>query len=135
MFIAFFNSPKNSYKILRTKLAAFKANKKNKLTSFNATKVGQCFTEQDVKELAKSMRQYYSSCLWKKGDILLLDNRKVMHAGMPGMGERLIRAMIGNPVEMGYSYMEPGCIDSEDRTTETIGACMTAGTVVERNKE
>lgn len=135
MFIAFFNSPKNSYKIMRTKLAAFKANKKNKRTSFNATKVGQCFTEQDVKELAKSMRQYYSSCLWRKGDILLLDNRKVMHAGMPGMGERLIRAMIGNPVEMGYSYMEPGCIDSEDRTTETIGACMTAGTVVERNKE
>lgn len=124
MCIAFLNSPKNAYKIMRHKFAAFKANRKNKT---DALKVGSCFNDSDVKSLAQSMRAHYSSCLWKKGDILLIDNRKVMHAGMPGSGERVIRAMICNPVAMSYSATEQGCIDSEDRKTETIGACMASG--------
>ncbi len=43
-------------------------------------RVGSCFNNKEVKELAKLIRIYYSSCLWKKGDILLIDNKKVMHA-------------------------------------------------------
>lgn len=128
MFIAFFNSPKKSYHIVRNKFAEFKANKK--VPRFlKPQKVGSCFNEQEVKALARSMRNYYSSCLWKKGDILLIDNRKVMHAGMPGMGSRLIRAMICNPVDMHYSGEDLGCIDCQERTSETIGACMTSGNI------
>ncbi|EHL30786.1 TauD/TfdA family dioxygenase [Legionella drancourtii] len=126
VFIAFFKSPKRSYKILHTKLAAFYANKKNK-PSFNHEKVGSCFDDAEVKILAKSIRNYYSSCLWRKGDILLIDNKKVMHAGMPGKGPRLIRAMIGNPIEMSYTETSSGCIDAKERATESIGACLAAG--------
>lgn len=103
LFIAFFNSPRNSYKMLRTKFYNFKINRKNKNSLLNNKKVGGCFSNESVKELAQLMRTYYSSCLWKKGDILLIDNKKVMHAGMPGIGERLIRAMICNPLAMNYS--------------------------------
>ncbi len=134
IFIAFFHSPKNAYKILCTKIAAFKAYKKNKTASFNMERVGSCFNEKEIKQLAKLMRAYYSSCLWKKGDILLIDNRKVMHAGMPGKGDRIIRAMIGNPIKMGYSSLEPGFIESKDSLTETIGACMIEKHVVHKDK-
>jgi alpha-ketoglutarate-dependent taurine dioxygenase len=124
--IAFFHSPKNSYKIVRDKYAASLANKK--VHAFDTTKVGSCFSENEVKELAQNMRDYYSSCLWKKGDVLLIDNKKVMHAGMPGQGDRVIRAMICNPVAMNYSPNEPGCIHAQERVL-AIGECMASGTI------
>lgn len=125
-FIAFFKSPKKSFNILRTKLAAFNAYKKN---TFNQERVGSCFAEDEVRVLAKSMRNYYSSCLWKKGDILLIDNKKVMHAGMPGTGLRLIRAMIGNSLEMSYTETDAGWIDANERPIESIGACLATGVI------
>lgn len=127
IFISFFHSPKNSYKILRTKIYNFSVRRKNKLSSVKKAKVKNCFNDKEVKALAQSMRRYYSSCLWKKGDILLIDNKKVMHAGMPGVGPRLVRAMICNPIEMTYSSVDPGFLVTKDRTTDTIGDCMTEG--------
>ncbi|WP_115708798.1 TauD/TfdA family dioxygenase [Legionella sainthelensi] len=125
LFISFFNSPKNSYKILRTKFYTFKAKRKNKLKSSNKKKVGGCFSHQEVKALAHTMRRYYSSCIWKKGDVLLIDNKKVMHAGMPGLGPRLIRAMICNPLAMNYYSSASGTLVATERETETLGASMT----------
>lgn len=116
-----FYSPKNALKSLTNKLRTFKAGKKNKLSHVKHPKVGSCFTEPDVQSLAKLLRNYYCSCLWKSGDILLVDNRQVVHAGMPGAGPRLIRAMICNPIEMKYSQSEHGCIDVKTRQSESIG--------------
>lgn len=135
IFIAFFKSPKNAYKIMQTKFHEFKANRKNKLSSYDTVKVGACFSDKEITELAKSMRNYYSSCLWEEGDILLIDNKKVMHAGMPGMGPRTIRAMICNPIEMNYSFRESGCCDSEDRKGPTVAECMSSGTVPGAHKK
>lgn len=129
VFISFFNSPKNSYNILRTKLANFKAGRKSKHCSANTVKVGSCFKDKEVKELAQLMRKNYSSCLWKKGDILLIDNKKVMHAGMPGKGSRLIRAMICNPLEMNCSSAESGFWVAKERMGDSIGACMAEGNI------
>ncbi len=130
IFASLFYSPKNAIKNLSTKINTLIASmKKNKVPSFNKTRVGSCFTKQDIKELAKLIRAYYSSCLWKKGDILLVDNKKVMHAGMPGAGPRLVRAMIFNPLAMNYSSMESGSIDCSERTTESIGFYMASGQV------
>lgn len=126
LFISFFNSPKNSYKILCTKFYNFQAERKNKLRSSNKKKVGSCFSHQEVKTLAQTMRHYYSSCIWKKGDVLLIDNKKVMHAGMPGLGPRLIRAMICNPLHMNYYSSASGIIVATEQMTETLGASMTA---------
>ena len=114
-------SPKESLQILKTKFKTYLANKKIASDSFNKTKVGSCFNETQVKHLAKQMRNYYSSILWKKGDIVLVDNRKVAHAGMPGAGPRLIRAMICNPLDVAYSFKEPGYINCKIRNSETMG--------------
>ena len=125
---SFFYSPKDSLKILLNKILSKKAaSKKDNLPSFNQIKVGSLFNKKDVKDLAKLIRAYYSSSLWQKGDILIVDNRKVMHAGMPGAGDRLIRAMISNPIDMKYSYREPGTIDCSNRLGESIGFYLSQG--------
>ena len=128
IFASFFYSPRDSIKILLSKCHVYKASHKiNSVPSFNNQKVGSCFNDKEVKDLARLIRQYYSSCIWKKGDILLVDNRKVIHAGMPGSGPRLVRAMICNPMDMKYSSLEPGSFDCKERTTETIGFYMASG--------
>ncbi len=123
--IAFFNSPKKSYKIVQNKISSYFANKKTH--SFDTKKVADCFSAQEVEQLAQSMRDNYSSCLWKKGDILLIDNKKVMHAGMPGKGERTIRALITNPIAMSYSLEQSGVLCAHEQQHETIGHYMTLG--------
>lgn len=128
MFASFFFSPKDSMKILLNKLRVFKADKLSS-AHYDKTRVGSCFNEKEVKILARLLRSYYSSCLWQKGDILLVDNTKVAHAGMPGSGPRLVRAMICNPLEMSYKFEEPGSIQCINRSTETLGHYMASGVV------
>jgi hypothetical protein len=125
IFASLFYSPREAFTIARNKLKAFKASREKGATPpFNAVKVGSCFNDKEVTDLARLIRSYYSSCLWKKGDILLVDNRLVAHAGMPGSGPRLIRAMICNPLEMKYSFSQPGYLQCKDRASETIGYYM-----------
>lgn len=133
IIIAFFNSPKKSYQIIRTKIASYLANKK--IHAFNTTRVGSCFTKDDINHLAQSMRANYSSCLWQKGDILLIDNKKVAHAGMPGKGKRTIRAMICNRLNINYSLNASGLVSAQEQSTEVVGECMVSGRVNEVPKE
>lgn len=127
--IAFFNSPKKALSIARTSWQ--KSKTKNTRPSLDTSSVNSCFSSEEVDQLAQLMRAHYSSCLWQKGDILLIDNKKVMHAGMPGSGDRTIRAMICNPLVMGYSYGLPGWLCAEERQTDTIGRYVASGTVPE----
>lgn len=119
-FASFFHSPKQACSLFIDKLKLKKALRKASF-SHEEIKVGHCFSDDEVKTLARLMRKSYSSCLWEKGDILLIDNKQVVHAGMPGTGPRLIRAMITNPIEMNYSYTQSGTIECKDKVNETIG--------------
>lgn len=122
MCASLFYSPKESFKILKSKWNTYKKSKnKNQEITFNNITVNDCFTDKNVEDLARLLRQYYCSCLWKSGDILLVDNKKIAHAGMPGAGPRLIRAMISNPINMKYNVTETGNLHCRERTTETIG--------------
>lgn len=120
MYALFVDSPKNSLKILysniRSNIAYRKANDKSK----HSTRVGQCFNAQDTEGLAQYMRDYYVSCLWQKGDILLVDNRQVVHAGMPGKGPRVIRAMLCNPMAMDCSDASVGSYNCQERSDDSF---------------
>lgn len=120
-FISFFHSPKEVFQITSTKWKTDSAFKKlNK----KFVKVDSCFSEKEIDHLAHLMRGAYSSTIWKKGDILLVDNRKAVHAGMPGSGPRLVRALIANPLEMQYSEQQSGCLECQDRTAQGVGYYM-----------
>ena len=132
--ISFSHSPKDSIKILLSKIKSYRSSKiPDNLPDFNDIKVGKCFTEQDIQKLAVLMRENYSSCLWKKGDMLLVDNKKVVHAGMPGSGPRLIRAIICNPLDMKYSYRDSGTLICHDRDAESVGFYMNQPALGHRN--
>ncbi len=115
-----FYSPKECYEVGRSKFLNFIAS--TKLQRFPSTRVGECFSEKDTQLLAQLLRQYYVSCLWQKGDILLIDNTKVVHAGMPGAGQRKIRAMICNPLDLTYQHQQSGTIVSKESQRESIGS-------------
>lgn len=121
LFIALFHSPKRALHIAKIKYQRYLASKK---VSFNKERVGQCFSQDEIKDLARAMRKYYSSCLWQKGDILLIDNKKVMHAGMPGIGPRLVRALICNPIALDYNPAAPGLVIAKESNAATIGQHM-----------
>ena len=123
-FASLFHSPKELFQISTSKWKTEKAFKK---IDEKFTKVNSCFSETDINHLASLMRNYYCSTIWQKGDILLVDNRKVAHAGMPGSGPRLIRALISNPIKMKYSNTQPGCLFCENRLTQSIGYYMAEG--------
>ena len=58
--------------------------------------------------LATAMRRRYSSFLWKRGDILMLDNLKISHNGMAGRGKRSLKAMLCNPIRLPTSSLSSG---------------------------
>jgi len=64
------------------------------------SRVGDLFDPQELKVVGQAMRRRYSSFTWERGDILLIDNLKMAHAGMPGFGPRNLKALICNCVPL-----------------------------------
>lgn len=130
---SFLYSPSGSCKVffnkIKTLYATLRHGNRAKLRAQNK-RVGTCFSQQDISELAQRMRQYYCSCLWQPGDILLVDNLQVVHAGMPGAGQRTVRAMICNALEMDYNHGQSGLLNCKESPSDTIGKHMTDASVI-----
>lgn len=109
---SFIYSPKAFIKQLSIKIQMHRALRK--APPYDKTTLNDCFTTDDVHQLAKNLHDNYVSCLWQKGDILLVDNKQVAHAGMPGRGKRVIRAMICNRLNMHYTSDGSGEVDGQD---------------------
>ena len=70
--------------------------------------VEAAFEPGDGVLVARAMRESFSSFRWRAGDLLMIDNLKMAHAGMPGFGPRLLRAMICNPIALPLGKDGPG---------------------------
>lgn len=51
-----------------------------------------------VRALADALWRHSSAFTWQPGDVLLVDNLQMLHAGMPGFGPRVLRVMLCNPL-------------------------------------
>jgi len=60
-------------------------------------RLGYYLAPSVVAELARGMWNHSCVFSWRRGDVLLLDNFQVLHAGMPGFGPRQLRVMLLNP--------------------------------------
>lgn len=58
------------------------------------------FSQPDIEVLAAAVEKHASLFTWREGDILLLDNQQLLHAGMPGYGPRELFAMFFNPLAL-----------------------------------
>ena len=59
-------------------------------------------SKDEVKTLARALAQNTSLFHWKRRDLLLIHNPQVAHAGMPGIGARNLRVMLGSPISLPY---------------------------------
>ena len=50
--------------------------------------------------LGRALGAHASVFAWRAGDVLLIDNRRVMHDGLPGFGPRQLRALFFDAFEM-----------------------------------
>lgn len=72
------------------------------------TCIGAIFDKEAIGLLATNIRKWYSSFKWRAGDVLIVDNLKMAHSGMPGSGARTLRVLICNPIRMRYDSQGPG---------------------------
>lgn len=114
--------------LLRHPLTAFKrllvsaSEVRKDESSDSPRRLGCEFSKGDIRNLAVSIRRNFHCFLWRKGDILIMDNMKLEHAGMPGFGRRELRAMICNPIEMNGSPEASGIFASSSaKITKTLG--------------
>jgi alpha-ketoglutarate-dependent taurine dioxygenase len=89
--------------------------------------VNEIFDKEAVGRLAMSIRNRYSSFKWRANDVLLVDNLKMAHGGMPGSGARTLRVLITNPIRMRYDSKGPGVhVVSHDSHHPTLAAQLSA---------
>jgi hypothetical protein len=113
---------------------------KQRMSQYNNksySRISSVFKQDDIKTLAHLMHESYASFLWKKGDILLIDNLQIAHAGMPGKTNkafpRTIRAMLCNPFKMSYAHSAPGLQYKEMLLHETLGEIMHKMSMIKQN--
>lgn len=63
-------------------------------------RMGGKFSIDEVRLLAFAMWRHTSAFSWKRGDVLVIDNCLLAHAGMPGAGPRELRILLGNSLSM-----------------------------------
>ena len=88
------------------------------------TRFRDLFTKEETEKLAVSVRQHHSSFLWQKGDVLLVDNLKMAHAGMPGFGPRDLKVMICNRTPLPCSSNSHGLFAPSNANSECLGATL-----------
>ncbi len=104
---------------------------KQRHVDFSQKMLKHIFTKEDVAELAHGIRHYFSSYSWKSGDILLIDNTKIAHAGMPGnRSPRVIRAMICNPLKLDFSHPGAGAQTVNMSTSTSLGDMLSRSNAV-----
>jgi alpha-ketoglutarate-dependent taurine dioxygenase len=89
-------------------------------------RVGEVFGKEAIGQLAMSIRNRYSSFKWRAGDVLIVDNLKMAHSGMPGSGARTLRVLICNPLRMRYDSKGPGIHVVSGDHPPTLGAQLSA---------
>jgi len=83
--------------------------------------VGEIFSEADCNLIEESMRRHFSVFSWKRGDILLIDNLKMAHGGMPGFGSRNLKLIMANRVHIPCTDTS-GLYCASENSVETLGA-------------
>lgn len=71
-------------------------------------KVENVLTKEEGRQIQKAVRENFVSFKWQVGDLLIVDNLRMAHAGMPGKGSRTIRVILSNPVQFELSRTSPG---------------------------
>jgi alpha-ketoglutarate-dependent taurine dioxygenase len=71
-------------------------------------RIAQRLDHEDQRLLGRAVFDHSSVFTWQAGDILIVDNLQMHHAGMPGFGPRNIKVIMGNPISIGAAAGSSG---------------------------
>lgn len=100
--------------VMRNFLGAMQGRAKAKLGLESDAEAGlppgveAAFEPGDGAHVAEAIRAHLSCFRWRAGDMMMIDNLKMAHSGMPGLGPRLVRAMICNPISLPFAAVGSG---------------------------
>jgi hypothetical protein len=82
--------------------------------------------DEDRRIIAAAIRRSYFSFLWKKQDFLIVDNLRMAHTGMPGLGHRKLKVMMCNPLHFYTSKESSGfyALSRGSEAQECLGATL-----------
>ena len=63
-------------------------------------RIGQRLDPEDQRLLGRALWEHSSVFTWQAGDVLIVDNLQMHHAGMPGFGPRDLKVVMGNPISV-----------------------------------
>jgi hypothetical protein len=70
----------------------------------------------------------FTSVTWKRGDVLIIDNLKIAHSGMPGVGPRDLKVVMCNCGPISCTPAAPGVYArAADDVRESLGALLRDG--------
>jgi len=101
-----FLTPKNSIGWIFNKIMA------KEVPNFGVS-IASVLNRKEIDVLAHAIRKAHASVKWKAGDVLIIDNLKMAHEGMPGRGHRVIRALVANPVKFPLNSSVSGPVEVE----------------------
>lgn len=81
-------------------------------------------SSRHMSRVARSLRKNFACFRWQTGDLLLIDNIRVAHSGMPGFGARELRALIATPIDMPLSPQGPGVFDAAPSERPTLSVAL-----------
>ena len=61
-------------------------------------RIGHRLDAEDQKLIGRTVWEHSSVFTWQPGDLLIVDNLQMHHAGMPGFGPRDIKVVLSNPI-------------------------------------
>ena len=75
--------------------------------------LGDALSEREEDQLARALGESAVAFRWRQGDVLLLDNARILHDGLPGYGRRsLYVALLGECVlPQSLAQLWPGVFD------------------------
>ena len=107
-------------------VADSRAERKGRAEGWNhSCSLGEALSEREEDQLARALGESAVAFRWLQGDVLLLDNARILHDGLPGYGRRtLYVALMGEcALPQSLARLWPGVFD-ESVHQERLGPAL-----------
>lgn len=82
--------------------------------------LGESLSDRQAEQLGRALADHASVFRWARGDVLLIDNARVMHDGLPGAGPRSLKVALAGELPLPQSCAHSDFLESLRRATAVV---------------